>query len=343
MKTLQKTFQFGRAPELLGDFWFNSEPLSIRELQGRPIILFFWDYTSQQSLRLIPLINGLYALYLEYGVVCIGIHSPEFFFGRDSRTVEHAIKKNLILFPVLTDNNRLVTNAYRISSMPSICLIDNKGDIYDILSEIIVPERIERSIQYLLRQSGYRGELPILLNAAFEASYSLTVGTSHEIFTGYAHGALGNPEGYSPELPAEYADPKVYSNGKFYAHGIWRAERNAFCYEGEPNNGYLICQSNGDTAGFLVGSESKSSVKIEVNEVPIRISNMGSDVQKDKQGNTYVIVDEPRLISVLHQTNSEKQSVKFIPSAPGIAFYMFSFDTQQPEGQTEPNDFIRNN
>jgi hypothetical protein len=174
MKSLRMTYQPTRAPEIFGDHWFNTDPISIRDLHGRPVVLFFCDRTSPQSQGLVPLFNGMHTLYYEYGLTCIGIHVPEFSFGKNPVKVEQWIHKNIILFPVVTDNERPIANAYRISAVPSICLIDNKGDIYDTIASNFIPERIERSVQYLLRQSGYRGELPILINPAFDRGYLLT-------------------------------------------------------------------------------------------------------------------------------------------------------------------------
>jgi len=343
LKSLHLTYQHSHAPEIYGDHWFNSQPLSIRELQGRPILLFFCDYTSPQSQELIPLINGLSALYDEFGLVCIAIHSPEFSFGKEPNRVEQWIKENLILFPVLTDNERPITNAYRISSVPAICLVDNKGDIYDTITESFVPEKIERSVQYLLRQSGYRGELPILVNPAFDISYSLSSKVVREIHTGYYHGALGNPEGYSPELTAEYADPKLFFRGKFYAHGIWLAERNAFSYHGEPNEGYLICQTEGDVVDAVIGSNGKTSVRIESDDAAVKLINMGHDLKKDKQGNTYLTVEEPQLFSLLQKNNDEQHSLKLTPMSSGITFYMFSFSTKLSEEEFDSKNTPRNN
>jgi hypothetical protein len=51
--------------------------------------------------------------------------------------------------------------------------------------------------------------------------------------------------------------------GKFYAHGIWRADRNTFHYEGDPNDGYLICISAGENIDVLVGSHEKSTLRFE--------------------------------------------------------------------------------
>lgn len=337
------TYQQSHAPEIYGDYWFNSEPLSIRALLGRPALIFFCDQTSLQSQSLIPLINGLHGLYVEYGLTCIGIHSPQFSFNTSPDRVENWIKKNLILFPILTDNERLISSAYRISSIPAICMIDNKGDVYDTIDANFVPEKIERSVQYLLRQSGYRGELPILINPAFEKGYLLTADIIQEIHTGYYHGALGNPEGYSPELPAQYSDPKYHVTGKFYAEGIWRAERDAFVYEGTPNEGYIICGIESDETNIIVESTEKGNVKIELDGKPLPIANMGNDVRKNKKGETIVAVDDPRLLSVLKKNNAASHVLKFTPQRAGIRFYMVSSATYSRQDPSEIDTTIRNN
>ncbi|MBW7888586.1 MAG: redoxin domain-containing protein [Bacteroidetes bacterium] len=326
MKTLYQTLQSRRAPELYGDFWFNSEPLSLRALQGNPIILFFWDYTSPHSLRMIPFINGLCTLYAEYGVICIGVHSPEFFFGKDARKVEAAVKKNLMLFPVLTDNDRLVTDAYCITAVPSLCLIDHKGDIYDIIADNFQPERIERSMQYLLRQSGYYGDLPILLNPEFNERFDDAENPANNLFLGYIHGSLGNPEGYSPELPAEYADPALYINGKFYAHGTWIAGKSSFEYAGKPNEGYLLCHTNGKNLDALIGSETPAQVTVLVDDKNILPKNCGNEIRQTAKNETCIDIHEPKLYSVLQQNTDPHHLVKFVPQQSGIVFYMFSFE-----------------
>lgn len=343
MKSLHLTYQHFRAPEIFGDYWFNSEPLSIRELHGRPVLLFFCNRYSPQSQQLVPLINGLHALYSEYGLTCIGIHSPEFDFGKDPKRIEQWIKKDHVLFPVLADNEHPITDAYRISTVPSICLIDNKGDVYDTISRSFTPERIERSVQFLLRQSGYRGELPILLNPAVDTKYLLAGEVVREIFTGYHHGALGNPEGYNPELASQYVDPKIYFDGKFYAHGIWRAERNAFVSESAADEAYLVCRTEGDETNILVSGEMKTTVRIESDNEPLRIVNIGDDVQKDKQGHTFITVEEPKLFSILKRNNSESRTLKFIPQTSGVSFCLITFETNSSEDYSHLDETFLNN
>ena len=327
MKALHQPYQPSiNAPELYGDYWFNSAPLSIASSRGQNILLFFWNYTSPASLRILPLIQEWFATYVELGLICIGVHSPEFSFAAIPRNVEEFLKKRSIRFPVVADNDRLIAGAYRISRFPTLVLIGTNGNIYDSVSESFSVLRLERSIQYVLRQSGFFGELPILRSMDSERSQEHS---AFEINTGYLHGSLGNVEGYSPELPSHYQDPTIYVEGKFYAHGIWRAERNAFHYEGEPNEGYVICRSEGENIDVLAGSGQKNSLRIKVDDASMLIGQMGSDVQRDPKGNSIVTVAEPQFVSVFRGVHNEEHFVKFIPGNSGITFYLFSLFKEQ--------------
>ena len=333
MKTLRQSYQQPtKAPELFGDYWFNSVPLSIAAAQGHNILLFFWNYSSPASLRLLPLINEWFISYTELGLVCIGVHSPEFSFATNSAKVEEFLKKQRVQFPVVADNDRLIAGAYRISEFPTLVLIGSNGNIYDTVAESFSVVRLERSIQYLLRQSGFFGELPMLRSMESERSQEQN---GFEITTGYLHGSLGNAEGYSPELPSEYRDPKIYVEGKFYAHGIWRAEKNEFHYEGETNDGYLICQSEGDNIDVLVGSDNKSSMRIKVDDASMPIGQMGSEVHRDPKGNSIVTIHEPQFVSVFRGDHKGPHAVKFIPGTAGVTFYMFSFYKEQQQDDSD--------
>ncbi len=332
MKSLKHAYQqvqqTTKAPELYGDYWFNSAPLSIAAAHGQNVLLFFWNYSSPASLRLLPLMKEWWSTYTELGLLCIGIHSPEFSFAANPKKVEEFLKKHSVEFPNVSDNDRLIAGAYRVSQFPTLVLISGNGNIYDVVSESFSVSRLERSIQYLLRQSGFFGELPMLQSIESERSWEES---AIELSTGYIHGSLGNTEGYSPELAAEYRDPGIYVEGKFYAHGIWRADRNAIHYEGEPNEGYLICTSAGENIDVLVGSNEKNSLRMRTDEAQLHVEQMGQDVKLDAKGNSVVSVWEPQFFSLFHATSKEHHAVKFIPGNAGMTFYKFSLFTSHHE------------
>jgi len=326
VKSLRQTYQPTKAPEIFGDHWFNAEPITIRDFQGQLIVLLFWDYTSPSSLRLLPLVNEWFQRYAPLGAQFIGVHSPEFSFARDPNAVSSMLTKHEIKFPVVSDNEQFIANAYRISGAPSIVLIDASGNIYDVAQQSFSATRLERSIQYLLRQSGFFGELPVLDSLYNE---QLNDQSTAEIYTGFLHGSLGNTEGYSPEMSAMYQDPHYYVEGKFYAHGIWRASRNSMVYEGESQDGYLICTSNGADVDVLIGSEKKESVRVKIGDDQMPVELMGDDMRRDSKGNSILTTGEEQIVSVVHNHQSENHIVKFIPMNSGITFYMFSFHKEQ--------------
>ena len=290
------------------------------------VLLFFWDYTSPSSLRLLPLIHEWFHSYAQLGAKFIGIHSPEFSFAKKPDVVSTMLKKYDIQFPIVSDNERFIANAYRISESPAIVLVDASGNIYDVAQQSFSTTRLERSIQYLLRQAGFFGELPLL-----DSLYTEQVNdkSTFDIYTGYLHGSLGNTEGYSPELASMYDDPHYYVEGKFYAHGIWRASRNSIVYEGEPQDGYLVCASNGADVDILIGSEKKESVRVKIDDKQMPVELMGSDMQRDAKGNSALITGDEQVVSVIRNQQFENHIVKFIPMNPGITFYMFSFHKEQ--------------
>lgn len=324
--------QTTKAPELYGDHWYNSAPLSLGSMQGQNVLLFFWNYSSPASLRLLPLIKDWNTIYAELGLICIGVHSPEFSFGAEPKNVQDFLKKNSVEFPIVADNDRLIAGAYRISRFPTLVLISSNGNIYDMVTETFSLSRLERSVQYLLRQSGFFGQLPMLQSIETERSWEES---AYELSTGYIHGSLGNTEGYSPELSAEYRDPGIYVEGKFYAHGIWRADRNSFHYEGEPNDGYLVCTSAGENIDVLVGSSEKSTLRLRADDTQLHVEQMGRDLKLDAKGNSVVAVSEPQFLSLFHATSKDLRAVKFIPSASGMTFYKFSLFTSHHEQDIE--------
>jgi thiol-disulfide isomerase/thioredoxin len=95
----QQMQQTVKAPELYGDYWFNSAPLSLGSIQGQNVLLFFWNYSSPASLRLLPLIKEWNAIYAELGLFCIGVHSPEFSFAAEPKNVRRVPEKEFGRIP----------------------------------------------------------------------------------------------------------------------------------------------------------------------------------------------------------------------------------------------------
>ncbi|MGA7162181.1 MAG: thioredoxin-like domain-containing protein [Bacteroidota bacterium] len=318
-----------QAPEIYGDFWFNSDPLTIRAMQGQVILLCFWDYTTENSLHTMKLVEEWGQRYNEMGLVVIGLHSPEFSFARNPKFVEAALQKYGFHFPVATDNTSMMRDAYRVQEMPTLFLLERDGSIYLTHSGEGGYERVERAIQTLLREAGFHGELPLLIgfSRADEITQSSFERATPTIRTGYLHGSLGNVEGYSPELPADYVDARVYIEGKFYAQGNWFAKSEAFEYEGGANEGHIALRYAGNNVNVVMSAKKEGAIVLVLqDDNALTAQEYGDDIVTDNEGNTIIVVNEPKLFHVVKNKNFGDRSLKLIPLDKGTTFYSFTFE-----------------
>ncbi len=318
-----------QAPEIYGDFWFNSDPFTIRAMQGQVILLCFWDYTSENSLATMNFVEEWDRRYKEMGLVVIGIHSPEFSFARNPKFVEGSLQRHGFHFPITTDNTSMMRDAYRVQELPTLLLLERDGSIYLTHSGEGGYERTERAVQTLLREAGFHGELPMLIgfSRGDELLRSSFERTTPAIRTGYLHGSLGNVEGYSPELPADYNDAHVYIEGKFYAQGNWFAKSEAIEFEGDAHDGYIALRYAGNNVNVVMSAKKEGAVVVVLqNDKALTVEEYGDDITADEHGNTFVIVDEPKLFHIVKNKDFGERIIKLIPKDEGTTFYSFTFD-----------------
>jgi len=121
----QTTTLLGKAaPELRASRWLNvSEPLAMRNLHGKVVLLDFWGVWCGACIKPMPKVNELYERYKDRGLVVIAMHSQM----RSKLAGEFVLQKKLSL-PVAIDNGETVKR-YGVAVWPSYFLIDKKGSI----------------------------------------------------------------------------------------------------------------------------------------------------------------------------------------------------------------------
>jgi thiol-disulfide isomerase/thioredoxin len=121
---------YGPAPALHpGGRWFNTAPLTLRQLHGKVVLIDFWTYSCINCLRTLPHLEAWYSTYRPEGFVIIGVHTPEFAFEHVASNVSAAIKRLGIEYPVVQDNNYETWTAYNNEYWPAEFLIDRTGHI----------------------------------------------------------------------------------------------------------------------------------------------------------------------------------------------------------------------
>ncbi|HVY67956.1 MAG TPA: cytochrome c biogenesis protein CcdA, partial [Patescibacteria group bacterium] len=144
----QISFQnYGPAPDFTGiDRWLNSDPLTIKDLRGKVVLVDFWTFSCINCIRTLPYVTKWYDTYENQGLVVVGVHTPEFGFEKDTGNVSDAIKRFNIRYPVAQDNEYATWNAYNNEYWPAEYLINQNGEIvhehfgegdYDVMENAI--------------------------------------------------------------------------------------------------------------------------------------------------------------------------------------------------------------
>jgi thiol-disulfide isomerase/thioredoxin len=145
----------GAAPELVGVHpWLNTpggEPLTLRGLSGRVVLIEFWTFACGNCVRTLPFLRRMHHRHRDTLTV-IGVHTPELPFERPVRNVERAARDRAVAFPVGLDNDYAAWNAYGNHYWPSLYLVDAAGRIrYTHIGEG-ADRRTEAAIDELLAQ-----------------------------------------------------------------------------------------------------------------------------------------------------------------------------------------------
>ena len=118
------------APEFTGiQQWLNSEPLTLRQLRGKVVLVDFWTYTCINCIRTLPYVKSWHEKYKDQGLVVVGVHTPEYPFERSTDNVKTAIKRFGITYPVAQDNQYATWSAYNNQYWPAVYLVDKQGKV----------------------------------------------------------------------------------------------------------------------------------------------------------------------------------------------------------------------
>lgn len=141
--------------------WVNVAFIATGTLLGRSSpLVWFWDYCSLNSLRALPYIQEWHRRYGEKGLRVIGVHSPQFEFGRDPRHVTHAVQKLEIDFAVALDPQFEIWRQYGNQVWPSLYLWDRQAKLRHYHFGEGRYEDTEGAIQESLREIDADVELP---------------------------------------------------------------------------------------------------------------------------------------------------------------------------------------
>lgn len=205
------------APEIIsGGEWFNSEPLTIKELRGKVVLIDFWTYSCINCQRTFPYLSTWWEKYENQGLVIIGVHSPEFEFEKNPTNVAKALEDFGLTYPVVQDNNFETWKAYKNRYWPAKYLIDQTGEIrYTHFGEGDYDET-EEMIQKLLKERDEKISLGSISNPEYT-----TFARTPELYLG--HDRIKN-----------FSSPELIIKNKQNSYTFpTKILKNSFAYEGD--------------------------------------------------------------------------------------------------------------
>jgi thiol-disulfide isomerase/thioredoxin len=147
-------------PRFIADRWVNSPPLQPETLRGKVVLVDFWEYTCVNCIRTLPYVKAWARQYGGVGLVVVGVHAPEFEFGKRAENIDRGIRDHGLTYPIAIDNDFSTWTAYRNRAWPAKYLFDAQGKLRGVwLGEGEYVE-IENKIRELLAQAGAKALPP---------------------------------------------------------------------------------------------------------------------------------------------------------------------------------------
>ena len=306
------------APEFIGiTKWLNTDnPLTIKELKGKVVLIDFWTYTCINCIRTLPHITSWYEKYKDKGFIVIGVHTPEFEFEKDTNNVLKAIKQYNIHYPVPQDNNFSTWNAYSNQYWPAEYLIDSKGIIRRTHFGEGKYEEMEKAIQLLLKESGKKvsNDLEKMLDQTPVSQ------NSPETYLGSSRMQYYFPGGRVGNGKKVFRLSENLSSNSFSLGGEWDIQdENSMTGK----DAMLNYNFTADKV-FLVlrpGKNSSATVRVLLDGKVVNLERAGADVTDG-----IVNVDTDRLYNLIDlKGNAGSHTLKLEFLTPGIEAFAFTF------------------
>ncbi len=327
---------------ILRSRWINSEPLIVstgdrernnsiyvinRSLTDKPLLIDFWEYTCTNCIRTIPYLNEWHRRYADKGLVIIGVHTPEFSVTSDRKSLEHAIRKLGIAYPVVMDNDYGFWTAFHNEYWPRKVLFNSRLEIvYDQAGEGGYAD-LESKIQHALLESSPGLPLPGIMEPVRDTdvpgtrSYPITPA----LHFGFVRGKIGNAGGYNRDSePVVYTLPEQPQEDTVYLQGTWAATEESAIATTVPSCITLTCRTAGIDAVMASPGDHTIKVYVLIDGIPVDGRSCGKDVLFDDDG-SYVPVREPGLYNITKDQPYRKSTLTLSPDSIALEMFALTF------------------
>ena len=291
----------GEMPAFTVERWVNSAPLTAEMLRGKVVLVDFWEYTCINWIRTSPYVKAWHRDYAGRGLVVVGVHAPEFEFGKRAENIDRGIRDHRLTYPIALDNDFATLRAFGNDAWPTKYLFDARG----------------RLVKRWVGEGSYseiEAEIRRLLVAG---SPGITLPPTSPEATAFAKRAELSYAGITDEtyVGAERREP-----GTFTLEGHWQSSRQYL--ELQNGTGKIVLPFTAGEVNVVMrpGASGKAAVAVVLDGKPVgeaRGADVGPDgvVRFDRSGMFRLVARAPRGNHVL----------TLVASDPGLQVYVFTF------------------
>ena len=281
--------------------WVNSPALTPEALRGKIVLVDFWEFTCINWIRTSPYLKAWNRDYAKLGLVLIGVHAPEFEFGKQPEIIDRGIRDHGLTYPIAIDNDFAIWSAFDNDAWPAAYLFDAQGKLVMRWIGEGSYDQIESDIRRLLLAANPGAKLP---PTSPEAS---------------AFAKTGMPS-YAGITGESYVGARRRERGMFKLEGDWRSDGQFV--ELEKGTGKITLPFTAGEVNLVVqpGPSGKSALTVLLDGKPIgesRGADVGADgvARFDRSGMIRLVAGAPRKQHVLTLATSD----------PGVRLYVFTF------------------
>jgi len=290
-----------RLPTLKAERWVNSPPATPEGLRGKVVLVDFWEYTCINWIRTLPYIKAWNRDYASLGLVVIGVHSPEFEFGKRAENVDRGIRDFGLTYPIAIDNDFAIWRALDNDAWPAKYLFDGEGKLVKRWVGEGRYDEIETELRRLLAAAAPRVQLPAV---------------SHEA-TLFAKSGEPSYAGITYET---YMGTERRERGSVTLEGDWRSERQYV--ELRKGTGQIVLPFTAGEVNLVIhpGPSGTSAITVLLDGKPAGDAR-GADVGADG----VVRVDRAGMIRLIAGASRRPHVLTLVTSDPGVRAFAFTF------------------
>jgi hypothetical protein len=288
-------------PEFAVERWVNSEPLTPKGLQGRVVLLDIWEYTCINWIRTAPYVKALHRVYADLGLTVIGLHAPEFEFGKHAENIDRGILDHGLEYPIALDNDFRVWRALGNHAWPAKYLFDARGRLIDRWIGEGDYDRVEAQVRRLLSEATPTVKLPPTTPEA----------------AGYA--ASGQPS-YVGITEETYLGSDRRQLETFGVAGDWASFPQYVELRGDA--GEIVLPFTAGEVNLVVQPPPTGPVDLTVllDQKPIG-EERGADVGQD----AVVRIDKAGMTRLVNGASPDDHLLTLVSHEPGLRAYVFTF------------------